>query len=98
MKPIDEQIEEIMKKQLDERFTDFNDAQAISDDDIKIFVEAISPLIQKEREETVRGFSVWLVNIARTQMAKPFISADQLELGTEDYIIRYLSQTKGGKE
>jgi hypothetical protein len=44
--------------------------------------------------EAVRNFSKWLINIAREQMAKPFISADQLELGTEDYIIRYLKKAK----
>jgi hypothetical protein len=61
-------------------------------------LEELVNLITQRKREAVEGFSAWLINIARTQMAKPFISADQLELGTEDNIIRHLSQTKGDKE
>jgi hypothetical protein len=53
-----------------------------------------TPISKEVERRAVRNFSKWLVNIARTQMARPEISADQLELGTEDYIIRYISEEK----
>ena len=90
MKTIDEQIE-LIKTLLEDG--------GLNPTGIEIIMEELSTLIQKEREEAVRGFIDYIEQTEKKEKIDGWIVSayDYKKTVTED-ISSYLSQTKGGKD
>jgi CRISPR/Cas system CMR-associated protein Cmr3 (group 5 of RAMP superfamily) len=105
MKPIDEQIEERVKE-IEIILMRF--AHKLETNESKIFKEVakntalqeLSNLIQKEREEAVRGFAKYMRYKIQKYKERNGISLTKTELNnlTTKGKAEYLSQTKGGED